>query len=212
MKSQNSGVKPYDWRKDFDEETLRLGHVLLDSGKLEEYADGPTYCVAKFRYGKKKDDYDKALIQGLNQGRPSMRCTCADAVSGKRCQHMAAAMIKWDDENGGARKPREYSRPFKNADGETPTFFDMEEMTKDLLFYDDIVDKARISLADGRLEMGKVQADVTEGEDMQGSCEGVFTTEFTSGTVSAKFRRDRFDRIDCDLCNLHYVNSPDEKY
>ncbi len=212
MKSQNSGAKPYDWRKDFDEETLRQGHVLLDSGKLEEYADGPTYCVAKFRYGKKKDDYDKALLQGLNQGRPSMRCTCADAVSGKRCQHMAAAMIKWDEENGGARKPREYSRPFKNAEGETPTFFDMEEMTKDLLFYDDIVDKARISLADGRLEMGKVQADVTSGEDMHGSCEGTFTTEFTSGTVSAKFRRDRFDRIDCDLCNLHYVNSPDEKY
>ncbi len=212
MKSQSSGARPYDWRKDFDEETLRQGHLLLDSGKLEEYADGPTYCVAKFRYGKKKDDYDKALIQGLNQGRPSMRCTCADAVSGKRCQHMAAAMIRWGDENGGAKKPREYSRPFRNADGETPTFFDMEEMTKDLLFYDDIVDKARLSLADGRLEMGKVQADVTDGEDMQGSCEGTFTTEFTSGTVSARFRRDRFDRIDCDLCNLHYVNSPDEKY
>ena len=212
MKAQNSSAKPYDWRKDFDEDTLRQGHMLLDSGKLEEYADGPTYCVAKFRYGKKKDDYDKALIQGLNQGKPSMRCTCADAVSGKRCQHMAAAMIKWDDENGGARKPREYSRPFRNADGETPTFFDIEEMTKDLLFYDDIVDKARLDLADGRLEMGKVQADASEGADMQGSCEGTFTTEFTSGTVSAKFRRDRFDRIDCDLCNLHYVNSPDEKY
>ncbi len=211
MKSQNS-VKPYDWRKDFDEEALRDGHVLLDSGKLEEYAGGPTYCVAKFRYGKKKDDYDKALIQGLNQGRPSMRCTCADAAGGKRCRHMAAAMIKWDEENGGSKKPREYSRPFRNADGETPTFFDMEEMTSDLLFYDDIVDKARISLEEGRLEMGKVKADASEGEDMQGSCEGTFTTEFTSGTVSARFRRDRFDRIDCDLCNLHYVNSPDEKY
>ena len=214
MKSQQTSAagKPQDWRKDFDEETIRQGHTLLDSGKLEEYADGPTYCVAKFRYGKKKDDYDKALIQGLNQGRPSMRCTCADAVSGKRCQHMAAAMIKWEEENAGARKPREYSRPFRNEDGVTPTFFDMEEMTKDLLFYHDIVDKARLDLADGRLEMGKVQADVTEGEDMQGSCEGTFTTDFTSGTVSAKFRRDRFDRIDCDLCNLHYVNSPDEKY
>lgn len=212
MKSQNNSAKSYDWRKDFDEATIRQGHVLLDSGKLEEYADGPTYCVAKFRYGKKKDDYEKALIQGLNQGRPSMRCTCADAANGKKCQHMAAAMIKWNEENGGARKPREYSRPFRNADGETPTFFDMEEMTKDLLFYDDIVDKARISLADGRFEMGKVQADASEGADMQGSCEGTFTTEFTSGTVSAKFRRDRFDRIDCDLCNLHYVNSPDEKY
>ena len=214
MKSQQTGAanKPQDWRKDFDEEVIRQGHMLLDSGKLEEYADGPTYCVAKFRYGKKKDDYDKALIQGLNQGRPSMRCTCADAVSGKKCQHMAAAMIKWEEENAGARKPREYSRPFQNEDGVTPTFFDMEEMTKDLLFYHDIVDKARLDLADGRLEMGKVKADINEGEDMQGSCEGTFTTDFTSGTVSAKFRRDRFDRIDCDLCNLHYVNSPDEKY
>ncbi len=212
MKSQTSNIKPQDWRKDFDEEVVREGHTLLDSGKLEEFAGGPTYCVAKFRYGRKKDDYDKALIQGLNQGRPSMRCTCADAVSGRRCCHEAAAIIKWEEEYGGAKKPREYSRPFTNEDGVTPTFFDMEEMTKDLLFYHDIVDKARIDLADGRLELGKVKADIEEGEDMKGSCEGTFTTDFTSGTVSAKFRRDRFDRIDCDLCNLHYVNSPDEKY
>ncbi len=214
MKSQqnNAAGKPQDWKKDFDEETIREAHTLLDSGKLEEFASGPTYCVAKFRYGRKKDDYDKALIQGLNQGRPSMRCTCGDAVSGKRCCHEAAALIKWEEENAGARKPREYSRPFQNEEGETPTFFDMQEMTKDLLFYHDIVDKARLDLADGRLEMGKVQADPGDGEDMTGSCEAVFSTEYTSGTVSAKFRRDRFDRIDCDLCNLHYVNSPDEKY
>ena len=212
MKSQNTSSRPQDWRKDFDEETVRQGHVLLDSGKMEEYASGPTYCVAKFRYGKKKDDYEKALIQGLNQGRPSMRCTCEEARSGKRCQHMAAAIIKWEEENSTSKKPREYTRPFQNEDGVTPTFFDMEEMTKDLLFYHDIVDKARIDLADGRLEMGKVKADVTESEDMSGSCEGTFTTEYTSGTVSAKFHRDRFDRIDCDLCNMHYVNGPDEKY
>ena len=51
MKSQQTGAanKPQDWRKDFDEEVIRQGHMLLDSGKLEEYADGPTYCVAKFR-------------------------------------------------------------------------------------------------------------------------------------------------------------------
>lgn len=212
MKSQNANTKPQDWRKEFDEETVRQGHILLDSGKMEEYSSGPTYCVAKFRYGKKKDDYEKALIQGLNQGKPSMRCTCEDAVRGKRCQHMAAAMIKWDEENAGSRKPREYCNPFKNEEGETPTFFDMELMTKDLLFYHDIVDKAKLSLADGRLEMGKVKADVSDQEDMSGSCEATFTTDYTSGTVSAKFHRDRFDRIDCDLCNLHYISGPDEKY
>lgn len=211
MKSQMN-TKPYDWRKDFDEETIRQGHVLLDSGKMEEYADGPTYCVAKFRYGKKKDDYDKALIQGLNQGKPSMRCTCEDAIRRKRCQHMAAALIKWEESNQDTKKPREYINPFKNKEGETPTFFDMELMTKDLLFYHDIVDKASVSLADGRLEMGKVKADTSDKDDMSGSCEATFTTEYTSGTVSAKFHRDRFDRIDCDLCNLHYVNGPDEKY
>ena len=45
MKSQQTGAanKPQDWRKDFDEEVIRQGHMLLDSGKLEEYADGPTY-------------------------------------------------------------------------------------------------------------------------------------------------------------------------
>ena len=55
MKSQTNSAKPADWRKDFDEEVVREAHMLLDSGKLEEFAGGPTYCVAKFRYGKKKD-------------------------------------------------------------------------------------------------------------------------------------------------------------
>ena len=212
MKSQNTNQNGLEWQKKFDEETIRDGHVLLDSGKLEEFVNSPTYCIAKFRYGRGKDDYDKAMIQGIAQGKLTMRCTCEDAARGKRCRHMAAALIKYDEENAGGRKPREYVSPFKNASGLRPAFFDMEKMTKDLLFYHDIVDKAQIALEDGRLEAGKVEIDSEDEEGMSGSFDGTFTTDFTSGNVSCRFDRNGFRRIDCDLCNLHYVSGPDEKY
>ncbi len=161
------------WDYMFGRTILERGRRYFANNRVRELSqEGSAYHAEVV--GSKVYDVTVNLI---NEKRPRMSCNCPYAKDGNRCKHMAAMLYAIEDMRGSGKKSEAVKKkaepkrvyPFRKNDGEEQEYryFDMERMTEDFIFYDQTCDEAKRLIANGEVELSKVN--VGYGNHVQGS-------------------------------------------
>ena len=169
------------WDYLFNEQVLAQGKEYFQSGRVGELMHrGATY-QAKVA-GSKRYDVEAYLTDRVH---PRLYCDCQEALDGHACKHMAAVLYAIAEEESqrspqakvtGKKKEKSGPKriyPFSHRwtlldDGETVSgdqssaqdeyeYFDLKEMTKNFVFYEDSCQAALKMIKEGKLVLQEVR-------------------------------------------------------
>ena len=157
-----------------------------------------------------------------------MDCDCPFAASGNHCKHMAAVLFAIE-KKGGNRTPTERKKvkPFSSdavSSGEEEyRYFDIERITKDLVWYEDTYQKARTMVNQKKIENFQLTFGYPAngygyvGSEMAGDANGYVKKDGYTEAVQVLFNRNGILRSSCgvycagfDYSGMRYMKGKSE--
>ena len=157
-----------------------------------------------------------------------MDCDCPFAASGNHCKHMAAVMFAIE-KKGGNRTPPERKKvnPFSSEssshDDGGYRYFDIAHITKDLVWYEDTLQKARTMVNQKKIEDFQLTIGYPAnsygyvGSEMAGDANGYVKKDGYTEAVRVLFNRNGILRSSCgiycagfDYSGMRYVKGKSE--
>ncbi|MCM1540519.1 MAG: DEAD/DEAH box helicase [Blautia sp.] len=220
------------WDYLFNEQVLAQGKEYYQSGCVGELLHrGGTYQAKVV--DSKKHDVEVYLTDRVH---PRLYCDCRDASGGRHCSHMAAVLYAIAEEESrslpqtvdSVRKPEKdvpkriypFSHRWTLLDDEEAAsgssgqeeyeYFDLKEMTKDFVFYEDSCQEALKMIRDGRIVLEQLQMGYPNkigANELVGIAEGVVRTgkkPETEEWVTICFDKENIQYAECGVRKCYY--------
>ena len=164
-----TGKSRMRWDYLFYRQILARGREYFRSGKVQDLKHTGARYEADV-VGTK--DYHVTVYLG-DRVHPQLSCNCPYAGDGHYCKHMAAVLFAVEEEENmpdvRMRAVEKFSGrvyPFANREREGAlqeeyAYFDLAEMTKNILIYEDVYEEAKKLVAEGRLVLEAVETGYT---------------------------------------------------
>ncbi|MCM1342912.1 MAG: DEAD/DEAH box helicase [Muribaculaceae bacterium] len=230
------------WDYLFNEQVLAQGKEYYQTGCVGELLHrGGTYQAKVV--GSKKHDVEVYLTDRVH---PRLYCDCRDASGGRRCRHMAAVLYAIAEEEGrrqlqtgeGSRKKEKdvpkRIYPFSHrwtllddketvsdggeSDSDEYEYFDLKEMTRNFVFYEDSCEAALKMIREGRIVLEGLQMgypDKAGASELIGIAEGSIRTGNAPESeewVTVCFDKENIRYAECGARKCYYdynnVRSP----
>lgn len=220
----NEEQKALRWKYLFGKTILERGKQYYNRGRVQELRQEGSHFAASV-IGSCAYEVELQVKQG---GQPIMSCECPYAAGGNYCKHMAALLFAVEDMGlpvDGKKKavsgrkstvkkkalpaPKKRIRPFQD---DTPDaqdqasreyrYFDLNHMTKDLVFYNVTCDQAKEMVDKGTVTMSSVEFSYFDeygyyNQRMMGIVRGNVVIRNIETEIRINFDRERILRAMC---------------
>lgn len=175
---------------------------------------------AKYEATVKGTKRYQVSVHLTNPNLPKMTCTCPYAGDGHKCKHMAAVLFAIDDlyrmptvntKKVAAQKKEAPKRvyPFQHEEEEEYLYFDMEDITKSVVFYEEDVKEARQLIDKGHVKLEKMQTGYQSSfgnEEMIAVGYGSVKNHTQCWKANIVFNRKELLQLNCQVpgCNCRY--------
>lgn len=200
------------WKYLFSSVILQRGKLYYERGRVQGITQNGKHFEAEV-VGSMTYHVEAALQNGRM---PILSCECPYAENGSYCKHMAALMYAVEDmalpvgarkkaisvPKKSAGKKRIYPFKMKGQQDEGYRYFDLSQMTKELIFYEDIFENAKGLIDSGMATLHSVDIGYAAGgKNLYGTCRGKIIHRNVEWEIRIDFDRERILRAICYIPN-----------